>query len=231
MFGFLSKMKNRTDAQMSFSQCGEDRIIKFVLDVLEVREYRYLDVGAYHPRRLSNTYLFYTLGGSGVLVEPNRALASAISEVRPRDVCLNVGLAGQPCASAPFYVMRSDTLSTFSKAEAERMVSECGERIAEVRTLDVLTPEPILSEYFSDGLNLVSLDVEGLEMEILEAFDLHRYRPEVFCIETISYAIDGGGVKSTALAQFMTSHGYRIFADTYINTIFVDQARWECQGK
>ncbi len=231
MFDFISRMKSCSDAQASFSQCGEDRIIKFILDTLQVQKYRYLDIGAHHPRRLSNTYLFYRLGGSGVLIEPNQALASLISKVRPRDLCLNVGLAGEPHSSVPFYVMRSDTLSTFSKREAERMVSECGEEIVEVRAVEVRTPESVLAEHFSDGLNLVSMDVEGLEMEILEGFDLRQYRPEVFCIETISYAVDGEGVKSTALAPFMASHGYRIYADTYINTIFVDQARWERLGK
>jgi len=231
MFDFISRMRSCSDAQTSFSQCGEDRIIKFILDTLQIREYRYLDIGAHHPRRLSNTYLFYTLGGSGVLIEPNHALASLISEARPRDLCLNVGLAGEPHGSVPFYVMRSDTLSTFSKREAERMVSECGEEIVEVRAVEVRTPGSVLAEHFSDGLNLVSMDVEGLELEILEGFDLRQYRPEVFCIETISYAVDGEGVKSTALAPFMASHGYRIYADTYINTIFVDQARWESLGK
>ena len=111
------------------------------------------------------------------------------------------------------------------------MASECGEEIVAVRNLDVLAPDVVLSEHFSEGLNLVSLDVEGLELEILQAFDLQRYRPEVFCIETISYAIYGDGVKSTELAQFMTSNGYRIFADTYINTIFVDRNRWENVGQ
>ena len=231
MFELIARMKARSDCQKSFSQLGEDRIIKFLLDTFGIQRCRYLDIGAHHPRRLSNTYLFYTLGGSGVLIEPNRSMASLISEARPRDLCLNVGLAGEFRASVPFYVMKSDTLSTFSKREAERMVSECGESIVEVRSVEVRTPESVLSENFSNDLNLVSLDVEGLEMEILESFDLRKYRPEVFCIETISYAVDGKGVKSSVLAPFMASHGYRIFADTHVNTIFVDQARWESLGK
>ena len=231
MFDFITKIRSRADSKPSFSQTGEDRVIKFLFDTMGIQKYRYLDIGAHHPRRLSNTYLFYTLGGSGVLIEPNPVLASMISEVRPRDLCLNVGMAGQSRSSIPFYVMKSDTLCTFSRHEAERMAAECGEEIVEVRYLDVLAPDAVLSDHFSAGLNLVSLDVEGLELEILESFDLQRYRPEVFCIETVSYAIDGDGVKSTELAQFMTSHGYKVFADTYINTIFVDRARWESLGQ
>jgi len=231
MFDFIAKKRSITDSKVSFSQCGEDRIIQFLFDTLEIQRYRYLDIGAHHPRRSSNTYLFYTSGGSGVLIEPNPDLAALIAQVRPRDLCLNVGLAGQARSEVPFYVMSSDTLCTFSKCEAERMASECGEEISEVRYLKVLSPESVLSAHFRDGLNLVSLDVEGLELEILDAFDLQRYRPEVFCIETISYAIDGSGTKSSEIAQFMAKNGYMVFADTYINTIFVDRSRWERLGR
>jgi hypothetical protein len=66
-----------------------------------------------------------------------------------------------------------------------------------------------------------------LELEILKAFDLQRYRPEVFCIETISYATNGRGEKTGDLVEFMTANGYLVYADTYINTIFVDRSRWE----
>ncbi len=111
------------------------------------------------------------------------------------------------------------------------MVSECGEAISEVRHLDVLAPRTVLSAHFSEALSLVSLDVEGLELEILEEFDLQRYRPAVFCIETISYAINGSGVKSSEIADFMAASGYMVFADTHINTIFVDRSRWESLGQ
>jgi FkbM family methyltransferase len=227
MLHFIEKMKAFFDSESSFSQSGEDRIVKFLFDVLGIVRYRYLDVGAHHPRRFSNTYLFYTLGGSGVLVEPNPRWAALIARVRPRDRCLNAGLAAQARSGVPFYVMKSDTLCTFSKDEAERMAAECGEEISEVRQLDLVAPQSVLSADFSEGLNLVSLDVEGLELEILEAFDLQRYRPEVFCIETISYATNGRGEKSGDLVEFMTSNGYLVYADTYINTIFVDRSRWE----
>jgi hypothetical protein len=231
MFKFIKNLRPRDDSELSFSQSGEDRIAKFVFDVLGIHQYRYLDIGTHHPSRINNTYLFYRLGGSGVLIEPNPRWATLISQVRPRDLCLNVGMAGKSSCEVPFYVMRSDTLCTFSKCEAERMVAECDEEISEVKPLEVLEPQAILASHFSDGINLVSLDVEGLELEILESFDLQQYRPEVFCIETISYAIDGSGVKSSEVAKFMTARGYMVFADTHINTIFVDRSRWESQGR
>lgn len=210
---------------MSYSQCGEDRIARWVLQVLGIRQPRYLDIGAHHPVRLNNTYLFYSSGGSGVLVEPNPAWTSLIRRERPGDVCLEAGVAGRPSPALPFYLMRSDTLCTFSRSEAERMVAECHEEIREVRDVPVVDPVAIQAEHFRDGLDFVSLDVEGLELEILGAFDFDANRPALFCIETLSYAIDGSGRKAHALIAFMRSRGYAVHADTYVNTLFVDEER------
>ena len=41
------------------------------------------------------------------------------------------------------------------------------------------------------------------------------------CIETISFSTTGNGVKNTALIDFVKAQGYMVYADTYINTIFV----------
>jgi hypothetical protein len=132
-------------------------------------------------------------------------------------------VAGEARSSVPFYIMKSDTLCTFSKGEAERMVAECREEIRQVSELETMTPAAIQSAHFSEALNYVSLDVEGLELEILKAFDLQTNRPEVFCIETLSYAIDGSGQKALGLIEFMESQRYAVFADTHINTIFIDE--------
>lgn len=214
---------------LSFSQCGEDRIVKWILEVLGIDRPRYLDVGAFDPRRLSNTFLFYALGGSGVLVEPSPSRAARIRRERPRDVCLNAGIGGTARPDAPFYVMRSAPLSTFSREEAERMVAECGEEIVEELRIPLLTPAEVLAEHFDDGIDYLSLDVEGLEQEVLEAFDLDAHRPAVLCVETLSYAIDGSGRKALPLIEHVRSRSYRVHADTFINTIFVDEDR--CRGR
>lgn len=210
----------------SYSQSGEDRIIKFILDALGVANPSYLDIGAHHPVRYSNSYLFYRNGCHGVCVEPNPRLFAQLQNVRPKDVCLNVGVAGTHQEAVPFYELSSDTLSTFSEIEAKRCVEEHGQRIVRVSDVQIVTPAEILKQYFQDSPDFVSLDVEGLELEILQAFDLTRIRPLVFCVETITYATDGTGRKLTDVIEHLTGSDYMVYADTNINAIFVDQSRW-----
>ena len=65
-------------SERSFSQAGEDLIVKFTLQFLGNPSITYLDIGANHPVRLNNTYLFYLMGCKGVLVEPNASLCERL---------------------------------------------------------------------------------------------------------------------------------------------------------
>lgn len=219
--------KNRHAGTTSYSQCGEDLIIKHILyEYLAMRNPSYLDIGAHHPTYLSNTYLFYERGSKGVCVEPDPLLFAQIENERKRDICLNVGVGFSEATVADFYIMSCRTLNTFSREEAERYQSYGTHRIQEVVKLPLLSVNSILEKYFSSGPDFVSLDVEGMDFEILKSFDFSRYRPPVFCVETLSYAEDQSEQKIEEIMQLMKSKGYFSYADTYINTIFVDREIW-----
>src|ERR1035438_1460830 len=74
----------------SYSQCGEDLIIRYVFDVLKIPCPVYLDIGAHHPRFLSNTFLFYQQGAHGINIEPDPTLFAAFPKQRNRDTNLNI---------------------------------------------------------------------------------------------------------------------------------------------
>src|SRR5262249_29835011 len=55
----------------SYSQAGEDLIVRFFFYHQRISNITYLDIGANEPIQLNNTYYFYRRGFRGVLVEPN----------------------------------------------------------------------------------------------------------------------------------------------------------------
>ncbi|WP_167632351.1 FkbM family methyltransferase [Mariprofundus ferrooxydans] len=209
----------------SYSQCGEDLIVNYIFNALEVAYPTYLDIGAHHPRYLSNTYLLYRQGCRGVNVEPDPMLYRKIKSGRRRDTNLNVGMASER-GSLKLHVFSSRTLNTFSEEEAVKYVNQ-GHTLIEKHVIDVLTFEDVVSRYFDGAPDFVSLDVEGMDVEILQSIDFARFRPTVFCVETITYSRGGGGKKLTVIDEIMAEHGYLKYADTYINTIYVLQNRWE----
>ena len=210
--------------QKSYSQCGEDLIIRYIMNTLGIARPGYLDIGAHHPYFMSNSYLFYRQGCKGVCVEPDPFLFRRFKKARRRDVCLNVGLAGVR-GQLKLHVFSSRTLNTFSEEEARQYI-EAGHNQVALHDIDVLTVDDVVRRYFPRPPDLVSLDVEGMEMEILRAIDFSRYRPTVFCIETLTYSRIGEGRKVSEIDDYMINHGYMKYADTYVNSIYVDEECW-----
>ncbi len=232
--GLVSRLRRRFshfasralgDERISYAQCGEDLIVDYVLAMLHVDTVSYLDIGAHHPRYLSNTYYFYRQGGRGVCIEPDPNALSAFQQARPRDVCLPVGIGASP-GTADLFLMTTSTLNTFSREEAERYQSYGKERIERVISVEIKTVTQVLEEYFELVPDFVSMDVEGMDLSILKGFDFDRFRPKVFCVETLTYAEDGSEEKISELPSILEQNGYLIYADTYINTIAVDRQAW-----
>ena len=107
--------------KVSYSQCGEDLIIEFIMGVLGVVRPTYLDIGANDPIVLSNTYHFYKKGCSGVCVEPNPPVFEKLRKTRKRDTCLNIGVGLTHESEADFYIMSWHEFNTLSQAQAEEM--------------------------------------------------------------------------------------------------------------
>jgi FkbM family methyltransferase len=213
----------------SWSQCGEDLILRYLFDLLHIARPSYIDIGAHHPWHYNNTYLFYRQGARGVNVEPDPELHAGLRRWRRRDLNLNTGI-GPNEAEMDFYVMSSRTLSTFSAAEARKYVEQHGQRIVDTRRIKVQTFAQAVAR-LGRTPDLVSLDVEGLDLDILRSIDFSRHRPHAFCVETISYAEgDGSGVKNPAIHALMLEKDYMLYADTYINSIYVAAGSWRALG-
>jgi len=210
----------------SFSQSGEDLIMQFIFMWLRIEKPSYIDIGAHHPTYLSNTFLFYENGSSGVCIEPDPFLFERICKTRKRDVCLNIGVGEGNSDKADFYILSSRTLNTFSREEAQRYASYEGKTIQKIVEIPLLSINEIIEKYCPEVPNFVSIDVEGMDLQILKSFDFKKYCPEVFCIETLTYTEDNTEQKLTEIIDYMLSKDYFVYADTYLNSIFVSQAAW-----
>ncbi|KAA2235244.1 FkbM family methyltransferase [Salinarimonas soli] len=211
----------------SYSQCGEDLIIEFILNVLRVDHPNYIDIGAYHPYRFSNTFLFYEKGASGICVEADPTLATNFANARPSDVVLNAAISGSWSGTSEFYLMSEASLNTLIREEADRLVRDEGCQIQSAIPIEVISITDLLRRYCSDKpLDLLSIDVEGADDEIIRNIDYSNIRPKVVCIETLTYSRTGLQQKNSSLIDRLKDEGYMLYADTYINSIFVDSKLW-----
>lgn len=226
----IKKSRNSDAQKTSYSQFGEDEIIYNLLSEIKVQNIRYLDIGANNPKYISNTYLFYEKGFSGVLVEPNVVLCEKLRAVRPRDVVLNVGIGTDANISeADFYLFpeEADGLSTFSPEEAQHWEEVgMGDRkfkVEKIIKMPLVLVNDIIAENFTECPDFISIDVEGWDLKILKTLDFEKYSPAVFCVETLAYKDDGSTYRIEEIFEFMESKGYFSFHQTYANDIFVNR--------
>jgi FkbM family methyltransferase len=157
----------------------------------------YVEVGANEPRERSQTWHLEQQGWTGVLIEPQPALAATLRAERKGKVfavaCSSPVKAGQ---ELPLHV--AGPLSSLDRrGMAPGAIPEKIIRVP-VRTLD-----SILEEAGSPaGFDFLSIDVEGHEIEVLQGFDIARWRPRLIMIED--------HVADLSKHRYLISSGYRI---------------------
>jgi FkbM family methyltransferase len=211
----------RAPLKQTFAQSGEDQIAHFILEYLNVRRRDYLDVGAWEPVLNNNTYLFYTQGSRGVLVEPNPEACKVLRQVRPGDRVIEAGIGVTAVREADYYIMTRSSWNTFSKEEAERQVkvSNGTEAIVKVIKMPLLDINQVMAEHFQRAPAFLSVDAQGLELAILKSIDYSRFRPQIICAETL---VTGTNKMIPDTAAFMEAQGYVVRGMSFVNTIFVD---------
>ena len=202
---FFKKIKNIFSVEItavdqfrkaSYSQSGEDLIVKFVFDCLGISKPSYLDVGAHHPHYISNTALFYENGSRGINIEPDPSLFNEFLLHRKDDINLNVGISNIN-EELDFYVISTPTLNTFSEEEAEKYSEQGDYNIIRTEKIEVKTLDFILNKYANNVFpQFLSIDAEGVDELIIKAINFENSYPIVICIETITFSNTGIGEAS-----------------------------------
>ena len=209
----------------SFAQQGEDLILYNLLcHDLQIQAPSYLDIGAGDPVLSNNTYALYLTGCRGVLVEPNPTLVRKLKAVRPGDVVLGCGVGLEEAADADYYVIRGRwPLNTFSRETvAEYRRQSASDPVERVLKMPLIPINRLLDDHFNGAPDLLSIDIEGLDLKVLRTLDFRAHRPAAICAETKK---PGMSHDSTPVARLLRSRGYVACAGSLYNTIFVDRSR------
>ena len=209
--------------RISYSQMGEDLVLQFILKDTEWSNFFYVDIGANDPVKYSNTYAMYKNGASGICVEPNPSLAKSIMKKRPRDIVVNAGIGTSDNHDADFYEMTWPAFSTFDADQAEVIEKKYGglnkvERVTRIRLLPVSN---LFREVRNNKIDFLSLDVEGLDLEILCQWDFERYAPKLICVELFDPKTKS---KNQDIEDFLFQKGYTRVAENPINGIYLLKA-------
>jgi FkbM family methyltransferase len=209
-------------AQVSYAQFGEDLVAFHLLSNLLPDLPTYLDIGASEPVKDSNTFLFYTAGCRGVLVEPNVGLSERIRKARPGDKLLVAGIGTGEEAEADYYAFDQPGLNTFDKEQADRVGRELNLKLLNVVKMPLLNINRVIAENLGGKApDFVSIDIEGLDYAVLKTLDFKKYRPKLICAETI---ITNTLRHNPDTTRLLIESGYEIRGMTRANTLYMDKA-------
>lgn len=196
----LALLKRSVLGYQKYAQFGEDAVVLELFK--DKKEGRYVDVGAHHPYRYSNTYLLYKKGWRGVNIDPNPETIRLFKNARPDDENICCGAGSE--AVLTYYRFSDPAVNTFVESEAlkwkqKSFLTFLGTTDVPVKPLSVLVHGPV---------DLLTIDAEGMDLEVLRSYDW-KESPRVVVVE---------GEDS---AGFLNGKGYVLHAKRGASSIFV----------
>ena len=207
--------------KISYSQEGEDLLLNRIFEGKEAGFY--VDVGAHHPKRFSNTCFFYESGWRGINIEPNTHAIEVFAKQRKRDINLQVGVSQQH-GELLYYEFNDSALNTFDKALANEREATTVYKIIGTQKIPVNRLDTLLERYLPVGttIDFLTVDVEGLDLEVLKSNDWIKYRPHCVLAEALGFAMMTELSEEAPIITFMRDQGYRLFAKTYNSLCFLE---------
>jgi len=199
----------------SYSQEGEDTLLNRMFD--SKKGGFFVDVGAHHPKRFSNTFLFYRRGWRGINIDAMPGSMRPFEAERPGDTNIECGV-GTAAAEITFYTFRDGALNTFD-ADIARIREAEGAGPAVAVVVPVRRLESILGEHLQAGtkIDFMSVDAEGFDYDILESNDWEKFRPSIVLVEICQCSMEETMHHRTT--GFLAAQGYGLVAKT-VNTAF-----------
>ena len=203
-----------------YSQEGEDMILRRIFEGQE--NGFYIDVGAHHPRRFSNTYYFYKQGWRGINIEPNPDALKAFNVDRPRDINLQLGVS-DTTSILKYYSFDEPALNTFDESVVKSRLADTPYKVIKTNDVGVERLDKILKEHLSveQPIDFLSVDVEGFDLAVLRSNNWHLFRPKCVLAAALNMTLDEA--MKGDLVLFMLAQDYVLFARTYNTLIFCDK--------
>lgn len=201
----------------SFSQEGEDMILSQIFYGNE--KGFFVDIGAHHPKKYSNTYKFYLLGWRGINIDAMPNSMQEFKKERNQDINLEFGISSSNTISK-YFIFEQGGLNTFSENQANKAIND---GYSMLKTIDIQTYrlDNIFEKYLpkNQKIDFMSVDVEGLEFEVLDSNNWNKFRPSIIIIESLKLST------KNKLDNFLNIKGYRCIAYTINNIFYQDVSK------
>ncbi|WP_158796232.1 FkbM family methyltransferase [Pedobacter sp. L105] len=202
----------------SYSQEGEDMVYRSFYENRKHYKGFYIDVGAFHPYRFSNTLYFYQSGWRGINIEPTPGAIKIFKLLRKRDINLNIGI-NTAMGELPFYCFNEPALNSFNKQISENIAAAKRYRIKKIIPVQTMPLSKILDNYLPAGttIDFLNIDAEGLDLEVLKSNDWNKYIPLFIMIE-VRITLEDLAISD--VYNYLLARNYQLVAKTSRTSFF-----------
>lgn len=192
----------------SYSQDGEDVALESLLGSKKGYKGFYVDVGAHHPYRFSNTALFYKKGWRGINIEPTPTLFGGFKNHRRLDINLNVGVSHEK-DNLSFFEFDEPALNSFDQEKSEDIDKNSKYNIVKKSLIPVQTLESILDEFYDEKkiIDFISIDAEGWDLNVLKSNNWIKYNFRFVLVEA---DVKVANLKENEVYQYLIARNYEL---------------------
>ena len=207
------------DKYYSFS--GVDIVLKKIF--YQQEKGFYIDVGCQNPIKNNNTYLLYKKGWEGINIDLDEDNINLFNSARPNDSNFNKAVSSDVKDVELYFYHKKSPINTIDKKTSEFQKAN----VTSVKKITTDTLNNIISntKYKSQIFDLLSIDVEGHELEVLKGFDLNKYSPKVIVVEYLDLNVSKLEIKNLSIENVLNSEIYKyLVSKNYIlvNSIYCD---------
>jgi len=202
-----------------YSQGGEDLILEGILG--NKKTGFWVDVGAHHPQRFSNTYLFYKRGWRGINIDALPGSMKSFKKLRPNDINLEIPIFKEH-TKLTYYQFKEPALNGFESEIAIQRNSNPTNSIIRKIEMTGYPLRDVLKKHLPSNIQIIdflTIDVEGLDLQVLESNDWTTYRPRVVVVEILDKPIYE--LENHLIVVFMKKNGYQLYSKSNQSAFFI----------
>ena len=207
------------DKYYSFS--GVDIVLKKIF--YQQEKGFYIDVGCQNPIKNNNTYLLYKKGWEGINIDLDKDNIDLFNSARPKDSNFNKAISSDIKNVELYFYHKKSPINTIDKKTSDFQKA----KVTSIKKINTDTLDNIIlnSKYKNHTFDLLSIDVEGHELDVLKGFDLDKYSPKVIVVEYLDLNVSKLEIKNLSIENVLSSEIYKyLISKNYIlvNSIYCD---------
>lgn len=159
-----------------YSQFGDDYLVWKFFN--EKTDGFFIEVGAFNGKHLSNTYFLEQQGWDGICIEPFPKYFDLCKQERKAH-CINAACTSKSTTSVTFWTEKDGLFSRIGGNKPPKVKHK------ELTSIEVpgITLNQAIEQYPTNIIDFLSVDVEGLEVNVLKGLNFKKHSPRLIVAE------------------------------------------------